>query len=1085
MTGSRSAPGYAVLVTLLAVTAVVGAALLAFEAPAPPDDGARFASAETSVLCHDLINPVATTDTGAPEIAVHVDVVCQDDLPSRVAVKAVRGGTATEVYRLTFSSDGSVTAETPYGQRSLSEARAGAMGIVTSSDESGYDWILADDTDLLDTSTDDLADGPFADEEHCTPEAAVLCVDAQEGVTVTLPGVPGDGEPGQEVTVEDLVTVVEGNVSEVEDGPVEDVRSGRFCQEGGSLVRDHAGTGPADAVESGCLLAVQVADGNATTLVGHAEDVHEDVDSVVFHEKTLTVTGDGETLAEVTIPNPEELPSEKPGVTVLGKGPCTHVTEQLTIAVAGDETGPCGGDIESANVTGTDGGTSASLERVGEGRYRVGTPAGSVAVDAAAVEVVSDPADADAETVLELVTAAGDTTVTLTVKEPAASLVPDETEVHVAHTVEDQTGVNLTKVVGDLLVVEDHDGDESPERVGAFPGRAVENASLHVEYDEGQWVVATPGGTAQLDGAEVTVAPDAADPGTVHVLLRDADGNTLARFTLDGDSTPPTLDYSVDQVGDGTVAPPVSVEPGPQDPESVSVFGPDGDLLLVYEESGSKATVKVPPAGESATVDRRTVRIDGNPVQDREWTLSAGGPQGDEVVRYTVNRPNYEKALREADRQAPADLGPVIGVVPDAPDTTEEVDFLDYVTDGESVHADESDLDGTRWMSGLRAITFDARFPDTTAYDRFYVRYTDREAVPLDAPTVALSPGGDGDANNRTGSVTLADRSPGWDGQVLRFEVVAERRVGDGLVAYARVDNRTDEPFGVRVDAKAPSASVSSPDAPDGTTWLVSWEGTDASSGVSSYTVQVNRSGAGWEHHAGPTTGRSVQFTGQADTSYAYRARATDVVGHAGPWSNPSSTEYVAPVDDGTDGTTGGDGGGIGNQAPGVELVSPDPGATLDGIVEVRWTADDPDGTAPAVNVYVSPDGGTSWTSLRTTSDRAYWDTTEWPNRPDYHVRAVVDDGSLTDEHVVQDVTVANAGVGAGPDAGGASPGGDGGATDGGTDGGTGDGAADGGDGAGGQGSGDGGGNGVPGPGALVSAAAGLGAAAVARRRRR
>lgn len=1061
---SRSTSGLAVLVVLLAAAVVGAGVLLSFEAPDPASPGTRFATTGSSVLCSGLGNPVASTSQGTPAVDLHVDVSCDDELPTTLAVRSASDGVETELYRLSFTDAGDVAAETPFGARTLPHATAGELSILAAGDDDGYDWVLTAGEDDP-AGSDPLGDGAAG--ETCTPGEAVLCIDAREGATVRIPGTPG-GDDGTLVAVHDLVAAVEGAVPEDPDGPSEDVRQGRFCLPGGSAVRTDAGLGDAAPGEH-CLLKLDVDDGEVTTVVDRVQDRYQDVDAVVFHEKTLTVERDGEALLTVTVPNPEDVPTRKPGVTVRGQGPCTHVTDEITVTVDGTEDDPCDGDPQRVDVTDPDGGTSATVERLGDGRYHVGTPAGGVTVEAQAVRVLADPSDADAETVVELVDAAGGTAATVTLREPAARLLPGETEVHVAREVEGQTGVDLTKVVSDLLVVEDDDGDGTPERVAAFPGRAVGEAPLHMGYDGGDWTVATPEGTATLQGAEVTVAPDAAEPGTVHVLLRDADGATLARFTLDVDDAPPTLEYSVDGVGDGTVAPPVSVSPGPRDRESVTVSGPDGDPLLVYREDGSEATVEVPPAGETRTVDRRTARLEGDPLRDDQWTLAVETPDGGESVRYTVNRPNYEQALRDADQGTPADLGPVVSVVPEAPGTG-EADFLDLVTDGENHRSQERDLDGTRWMSGLRPLAFEASFDDTTTYDSYYVRYAAREPVPLDAPRVTLTPVEEGDEGNRTGSVVLADRSSGWDGRTLRFEVVAERPVGDGLVAYARVDNRTDDaPYAVRVDAKRPTASISSPDDPDGSTWLVTWEGTDTGSGVSSFEVEVDRDASGWEHHTGPTTGRSVQFTGEADTTYRYRARSTDAVGHAGPWSPASTTEHQAP-DPGDGGIPGGDTSG--NEAPTVDLVSPASGATLEGLVEVRWSADDPDGTAPAVDVDVSSDGGTTWTGLRTTSDRAYWDTTGWPDGDDYRVRATADDGTLADEDVVGDLTVDNPASEEASGPGDPSPG----SSTGGGDG-NGDGSAD-------PGSGDDdGGNGVPGPG-VVAAVAAAGAAALARRRR-
>ncbi len=86
------------------------------------------------------------------------------------------------------------------------------------------------------------------------------------------------------------------------------------------------------------------------------------------------------------------------------------------------------------------------------------------------------------------------------------------------------------------------------------------------------------------------------------------------------------------------------------------------------------------------------------------------------------------------------------------------------------------------------------------------------------------------------------------------------------------------------------------------------------------------------------------------------------------------------------------------NQAPTVELTSPNGGETLTGTETITWNGGDPDTDSVHYSLYYSGDNGGNWTELVTglTTTSYDWNTSLVEDGNSYLMRVVVSDGSLT-----------------------------------------------------------------------------------------
>jgi hypothetical protein len=118
--------------------------------------------------------------------------------------------------------------------------------------------------------------------------------------------------------------------------------------------------------------------------------------------------------------------------------------------------------------------------------------------------------------------------------------------------------------------------------------------------------------------------------------------------------------------------------------------------------------------------------------------------------------------------------------------------------------------------------------------------------------------------------------------------------VANPAVAVDLSDVTGDEGRAVRFDAIkwVPREDAAAPDArvtaaapqPDGSI-LVSWGGTDDVSGIAGFDVQVRAlPDGGWADWLAGATTLAAAFVPPGPGRYAFRARATDWLGHQQPW---------------------------------------------------------------------------------------------------------------------------------------------------------------------------------------------------------
>jgi hypothetical protein len=106
----------------------------------------------------------------------------------------------------------------------------------------------------------------------------------------------------------------------------------------------------------------------------------------------------------------------------------------------------------------------------------------------------------------------------------------------------------------------------------------------------------------------------------------------------------------------------------------------------------------------------------------------------------------------------------------------------------------------------------------------------------------------------------------------------------------------------VNVDTVAPASTMTALPATSPGTFQVAWSGSDATSGITSYDVEVREgTGGEWTPLLSATTATATSFTGQNGTTYYFRARARDEAGHVEAW--PGTYDTYTKAD--TEGPTG------------------------------------------------------------------------------------------------------------------------------------------------------------------------------------
>jgi hypothetical protein len=145
-------------------------------------------------------------------------------------------------------------------------------------------------------------------------------------------------------------------------------------------------------------------------------------------------------------------------------------------------------------------------------------------------------------------------------------------------------------------------------------------------------------------------------------------------------------------------------------------------------------------------------------------------------------------------------------------------------------------------------------------------------------------------ADTYTGSFNLTTT----DGGKLRYYVEALDLLGNkgNLSSEAK-------PKESKIDLAPPTFTMSAPATAITTTFPVTWNGTDAGSGVASFTIQARVLGTGgtpsdWITILNETTSKSLDFCGEGERTYQFRGYATDRVGNAGtPPAQPMASTQL------------------------------------------------------------------------------------------------------------------------------------------------------------------------------------------------
>ena len=108
-------------------------------------------------------------------------------------------------------------------------------------------------------------------------------------------------------------------------------------------------------------------------------------------------------------------------------------------------------------------------------------------------------------------------------------------------------------------------------------------------------------------------------------------------------------------------------------------------------------------------------------------------------------------------------------------------------------------------------------------------------------------------------------------------------------------------------DQNPPTATVNPLPTWSGTSFGVSWTGSDNGSGIAYYDIEYNLNGGTWSRWLSQTTSTSANFTGASNgQQYQFRARAADNCGNVGAWTGAQAftnidsvapTATVAPLD--------------------------------------------------------------------------------------------------------------------------------------------------------------------------------------------
>jgi len=137
------------------------------------------------------------------------------------------------------------------------------------------------------------------------------------------------------------------------------------------------------------------------------------------------------------------------------------------------------------------------------------------------------------------------------------------------------------------------------------------------------------------------------------------------------------------------------------------------------------------------------------------------------------------------------------------------------------------------------------------------------------------------------GPPTMFRDSTAWTLSTGDGAKVLQARVADRAGNWCPAANAT-----IALDMTAPDSAVTATASKGSTSIIVSWNGTDAPSGVRRFEVQYQEDDGLWTDWLNVTAASNTTFEGSWGHTYRFRVRATDNVGNVGPY-----TESAEPVE--------------------------------------------------------------------------------------------------------------------------------------------------------------------------------------------